>query len=247
MRIEIVLTVSESKRLIAKGVRELEIVKEAMKRGIVALAKGTTNTYVASEFLQEPVEPFSYSMGITLPRGAHPGRQVESRPDLVFVNGELTQEMSAIEATHQMGPGDVFIKGANALNYEKGVAGLLVGDPTGGTIGKSIGYVVGRKAHLVVPVGLEKCIPFDILDLHRQIVNRWTEDSKASALWPVFGTIVTEIEALQQLADVHVVQVGAGGVAGAEGSVRLQIDGDKDEIERVEALLEGIWGEPAFC
>lgn len=244
---QFVLTVSESKRLIAKGVKELEMVKEAMKHGIVALAKGTTNTYIASEFLGEPVAPFSYNTGITLPRGAHPGTQVESRPDLVYVDGKLTQEMTAIEATQRMKPGDVFIKGANALNYQEGVAGLLVGDPTGGTIGKSIGYVIGRKAHLVIPVGLEKCIPFDILTLHRRIVTRWTQDSEGSALWPVFGTIVTEIEAIRQFADVDVVQVAAGGIAGAEGSVRLQFDGQKDQIQRVEALLEGIWGEPAFC
>ena len=247
MRIEVVLTVSESKRLIAKGVRQLDIVQKALKQGIVAIAKGTTNTYVASEFLQQPVEPFSYNTGLTLPRNAKVPTGVQSRPDLVYVKGVLTQEMSAIEATHEMKPGDVFMKGANALNYEAGVAGILVGDPTGGTIGKSIGHVVGRKAHLVIPVGLEKCVPFDILELHRDIVRSWSPDSKGSALWPVFGTIVTEIEALQQFAEVDIVQVGAGGIAGAEGSVRLQIEGKKDQIDRIEKLVDGIWGEPAFC
>ena len=247
MRAEIVLTVAESKRLIARGVKELDIVQNALKHGIVAIAKGTTNTYVASEFLGERVEPFSYTTGVTLPRKAKAEKRAETRPDLVYVNGVLSQEMSAIEATAKMRPGDVFMKGANALNYEAGIAGILVGDPTGGTIAKSIGHVVGRKAHLLIPVGLEKCVPFDILELHRRIVRSWSEDSNGSALWPVTGIIVTEIEALKQFADVDVVQVGAGGVAGAEGSVRLQIEGKKDQIDRIEEVLEGVWGEPAFC
>ena len=132
------------------------------------------------------------------------------------------------------------------MNYKEGVAGILIGAAKGGTIGATIGSVIAQKAHLVIPVGLEKCIGFDITEMHLDMVRNWTEDSKGAALWPVVGTIVTEIEALQQLADVRAVQVGAGGIAGAEGSVRLQVEGAQDQIERIQVLLEETYGEPPF-
>lgn len=46
MKRQFVLTVSESKRLIAKGVAALPEVKRAMEEGMVVVATGTTNAYV---------------------------------------------------------------------------------------------------------------------------------------------------------------------------------------------------------
>jgi len=247
MRIETVLTVAESKRLIAKGVRQLEMVQRAMENGMVAIAKGTTGTYIAEEFTGERIEPFAYTTGLTLPKVMDPAVnvKVQKRGDVVFRDGKRV-DLSVNDAVKQMGPGDVFIKGANALNYEKKVAGILIGHPLGGTIGNAIGPAISRKVHLVIAVGLEKCIPFDILELSRQIPARFDEASRCTSLMPVTGLIVTEIEALKALADVEVVQVGAGGVGGAEGAVWLQIEGDRREIEKVEKILEAIHGERAF-
>ena len=44
-----VLTVAESKRLIAKAVAQMPIVKNALANGMVIIIKGTTNRYVAEE------------------------------------------------------------------------------------------------------------------------------------------------------------------------------------------------------
>ena len=52
----VVLTVSESKRLIAKGVANLDIVKKALERGMIAIAKGTTNGYVVEELLNKRID-----------------------------------------------------------------------------------------------------------------------------------------------------------------------------------------------
>jgi len=248
VRIEAVLTVSESKRLIAKGIKGLEIVKKAMVDGMVTVAMGTTTTYVAEELVGQRIPKFSYTTGLTLPtvRRRRIDLDVPKRPGIVFRKGRLVEGLSIDESVKEMGAGDVFIKGANALNYREKVAGILIGHPTGGTIGKAIGTLIARKAHLVIPVGLEKCIPFDILELSRQIPLTQTEGSKFTSLFPVTGVIVTEIEALETLADVRAVQVAAGGVAGAEGSVRLQIEGESGEIEKIEGILEGIYGEEEF-
>ncbi|HDN67541.1 MAG TPA: hypothetical protein ENF86_01135, partial [Firmicutes bacterium] len=67
MKIETVLTVAESKRLIAKGVKELEVVKRALRDGMVTVAMGTTNTYVAEELSGQRIAKFSYTTGLTLP------------------------------------------------------------------------------------------------------------------------------------------------------------------------------------
>ncbi|MCD6336100.1 MAG: hypothetical protein J7M27_12375 [Candidatus Latescibacteria bacterium] len=248
MTIEVVLTVAESKRLIAKGVKELDVVRRAMAHGIVAVSKGTTETYVAEELLGEKIEPFAYTLGVTTPKGWKRGsdKPVEKRADLVFRNGKPVEGLSVIEAARRMSAGDVFLKGANALNYQEEVAGILVGDPMGGTIGGAIGPVVARKAHLVIPIGLEKCIPFDIVALSRDIPTSWEEGSKGASLMPVTGLIVTEIEALEILADVEVAQIAAGGIGGAEGSVRLLIEGTPDQVAKAESILSGIYGERAF-
>lgn len=55
-------------------------------------------------------------------------------------------------------PGDVILKGVNALNLPKGQTGIYIGDLHGGTIGASIQTVVGRRVRLILPVRLEKCL-----------------------------------------------------------------------------------------
>ena len=68
-------------------------------------------------------------------------------------------------------------------------------------------------------------------------------------MMPVSGTIVTEIEALEILAGVKALQVAAGGVAGAEGSVWLLMEGEKSQIENALKIIEecrNIEAEAAF-
>ncbi len=63
----------------------------------------------------------------------------------------------------------------------------------------------------------------------------------------VTGTIVTEIEALKILCDADAVLYAAGGIAGAEGSVRLLLEGDKNKLETALKLVnEEVQSEPAF-
>ena len=62
----------------------------------------------------------------------------------------------------------------------------------------------------------------------------------------ITGTIITEIEALGILTGVDAYLYAAGGVAGAEGAVRLLLDGTEDEIEEAFKLVEGIQGEPRY-
>jgi hypothetical protein len=224
MLCEIVLTVSESKRLIAKGVAAMPAVRDALADGVVAVATGSTNAYVVEELTGKPIEKNAYMTGATLPAGiGRKGLLSRKVPDVVLRKGEPVEGAQATEIVGEMGPGDVFIKGANAVHYQTGKAGILIGHPTGGTIGATIGAIVSRRIALVVPVGLEKCVAE-----------------------PIDAQIITEIEALKLLTGADAMQSAAGGLAGAEGAVRLVARGTAEEIGRVTELADAVHGEPPF-
>ena len=163
---EIVLTVSEGKRLIAKAVPEVPVVKNALEHGTVIICKGTTNTYVAEEILGERIPHGAYVYGRTYPaEGGKRLERAESIGEIVLVKGKRQADLSLAAAVEQLEPGDVVMKGANALDYERQTAGVFTGPPAGGTSGTIMPYVIARKAHLVIPVGLEKQVAGPVFDL----------------------------------------------------------------------------------
>jgi len=241
-----VLTVSESKRLIARALKRHPAVINALARGTVVVAKGTTNSYVYEELAGEAIHKPHYCTGTTKPsHGAEWAETKAEIPDLVLRNGERQHGVAATEAVADMGPGDVFIKGANALNYDLGQAGILIGHPTGGTVGATIGTVIARRIRLIIPVGLEKSIPGDLSALCYDLADVGA-NGKGPMLWPVDGEIFTEIEAVDVLSGARAAPIGAGGIAGAEGSIRLSIWGAPPEVDRAGAAIEDILGEPPF-
>jgi hypothetical protein len=241
-----VLTVAESKRLIARALKRHPAVLKALNQGIVAVAKGTTNSYVVEELTGEAIDKPDYCTGVTKPaRGAEDAETANKLPDLVLRRGERQEGLSAVDVVAEMGPEDVFVKGANAINYAKRQAGILIGNPVGGTIGAAIGTVVARRATLLIPVGLEKNIPGDIHDIYSDL-TAVGQNGSGPTLWPVDGEVFTEIEAVQLLSGARAGLIGAGGIAGAEGSVRLSVWGEPGQVARAEAAIEDILGEPPF-
>jgi hypothetical protein len=243
-----VLTVAEGKRLIAKAVAALPVVQKALKEGTVIVTTGTTNTYVAEELLGEKIEPGRFVTGVTYP--AKGGSKLKPKGDfvpvIVFRGGKWDKDMTLETALKVLKAGDVVIKGANMLDHDAGVAGVLIGHPTAGTIGQVMPYVVARKAHLVIPVGLEKECPGS----GRDIADRMREPVKTLGRMPsmflVTGTIVTELEALSTLCGVEAFQVAAGGVGGAEGSRWILFRGTREQVTKTQEFLKGILGEPNF-
>ncbi len=251
MKAEVILTVSECKRLIARGVAGLDFIQGKKQRGIIVLTTGSTNAYIYEELTGQAIDKRAYLAGRVLPAKGAPNMKVTTLPDLVLVNGQPAPELGRFTALEQMKAGDVYIKGANALNYRQRVAGITIGHPTGGTIGGAIGSIIARKLHLLVPVGLEKEVPFDIQQLSDLISEGASDDpdeylGTIYPLWPVHGTIFTEIEALQTLCGVKAYPVAAGGIGGAEGGLRLLLVGDGEAVKRAVSLAESIQGEPAL-
>lgn len=244
---QVVLTVAESKRLIAKGVAQMPIVKAALKSGIVSIAKGTTNGYVAEEILGKPLDKMSYTLGMVYPVGYQGTKRSKTRiEEITLIDGKIEESMGVEEAAEELKPGDVFIKGGNALDYRNKVAGVMIGAPNGGTTGKAMKYVIARKAHLIVPIGLEKLVYYDIRKISLMMRENVPSLNRVPSLWPLEGHIVTEIEALKILANVDATLVGAGGIGGAEGAVRLLLRGQKADVGKALKIVGDIQGEPEF-
>ena len=250
MLAEVVLTTSESKRLIGKAVASMEVVKKAVRSGLIIIIKGTTNSYVAEEILGEHIEKEKYGIGIVVPGMLSVILPEESIPPIIIEKGKVRKDLSIEEAFKMLNTGDVLIKGANALD-QNGITGIFLGrSPTseGGTIGLSLGTVVGRGINFIIPVSLEKLIPVPVREVVAQLNDK--EVSLAMGLtvnmMPTMGTVVTEIEAFKILAGVEALNIGGGGVGGAEGARVFLLKGDEEAVTKAFNLVQSIKGEPPF-
>ncbi|VVB88877.1 Uncharacterised protein [uncultured archaeon] len=228
-QIQITLTPEESKRIIAMGVKKLPIVQKALKKGIILITLGTTNAYVAEELTGKKIDHFRYGAGYI--DGTTTVVPMEKRlPTIALRDG--MQVDGAENIIKEMGAGDVIIKGANALDPD-GIAGVMMANPVGGTTGTVLGAVMARGINLVIPVGLEKSIPYSVMEISKRVgIGRC---SKATGLpvgvMPLAGTVVTEVAALTLLGAEDVFPIGAGGINGGEGSITLCVIGNNvDEI-----------------
>ncbi|MBN1810120.1 MAG: hypothetical protein JW909_13725 [Planctomycetes bacterium] len=249
MQTQVVLTVAESKRLIARGLAVYEPLLRAKEDGILAIAKGTTNAYIVEEVLGVEIEKTGYVTGNTKPSTVDRAvaAQIGNRlPDVVIRKGEVLEGASITDVIGEMKQGDVILKGANAINYQEGVAALLIGHPTGGTIGAYIGTAVSKRINVITPCGLEKEVPVDLLAAADLVGDPAEQHRSSPALWAFPASLFTEIEAFDELAGVDAVPIAAGGIAGAEGSCRFLLYGDEEAVDRVLAVVEELAGEPPF-
>lgn len=246
-KIWVSLTVAESKRLIARGLTAYPPIIEKMKNGVVVVTKGTTNTYVAEEMLEQELHSGDFVYGHILPaKGEKKVNRADVIPELVFYKGKSV-DMPFTDALQQMNEGDIVLKGGNILNYEKGQAGVCIGHPTAGTIGKVMPAVEERNLRLIIPIGLEKCTSQDIDAL--QALTKIEKESigkGAPWVWSLKGELFTEIEAIKQMADVEVVHLASGGIGGAEGAVSLMIFGGAAEVAKAQTFVESVQGESPY-
>ena len=247
---QVILTVAEGKRLIAKAVAQMPVVKKALQEGTIIVARGTTNTYVAEELTGQKIRHGAYVIGWTGP--ARGGKTLDSSgriDDIVLVNGVVQEGLTMDDALKTLKTGDVVIKGANALDPGRKVAGVLIGggpNSTSGTTGKALSTVVSRKAHLIIPIGLEKQVGGDVIEIANRMREPLESLNEIPSMYLLNGHIVTEIEALELLTGVSVFQAAAGGIAGAEGAIRLICRGAREQVSLAIQLVEGIQGEPPF-
>ncbi|MCS7131896.1 MAG: hypothetical protein NZ934_04130 [Hadesarchaea archaeon] len=242
-QIQVTLTPAESKRLIAKAVAKLEEVQRALREGIIVISVGSTTAYVAEELLGRRVERERFLAGVVLPKGTCVVPPKMRLREMVIRRGEVI-DARADDVLPEMGPGDVFIKGANALDAS-GVAGVFLADPRGGTVGRSLGAVMSKGINLIIPVGLEKFIPGSLVRLAAiaGIERASFATGVPLGLMPLAGRVVTELEAIRILTGAEAMALGKGGLSGAEGSVTLLVLGSSEQLGNLRALVNSIKGE----
>ncbi len=248
------LTPSAGKRLIAKALANYPAIQTALKSGTVVIIAGTTNGYVAEEILKDIGQADGFSRrrflrGIILPpchKTTESGRLPDESGfpgDVIIVKGVWQKGKTIFDAVDDLKEGDVILKGANALDLARRQAAILIGHPKGGTTSAILQAVIGRRVRLMLPVGLEKRVPGDLMELAAKLN---APGASGHRLLPVPGEVFTEIDAIKLLTGAEAEIVAAGGVGGAEGCVWLAISGNEEQEVAAEKLLKAVASEPWF-
>ncbi len=238
------LTSSESKRLIGKAVAALPEVQKAKENGYLVVARGSTNAFVIEEITNKKMDKERYIAGQII-KGVLCvlGPDQRSKP-VIFHKGEV-EALEPGAVMEKLVPGDILIKGANAVD-PFGNVGVLMAGPGGGTMGQFYMALKAQGVATIYPVGLEKLIPSveDAALFGGKLMLGRTIGCRVGMACVADGRIVTEIEAIDSLFGLKAVPYASGGWGGAEGSVTLIVDGKEGEVNRCLDLIEGIKGEP---
>lgn len=251
MKAVVTLTPSESKRLIAIAVAEMEPVRRAWEEAYVLLADGTTNAFIAQELLGDrSIEAGGSTIGqsisgllcVNIPKN----RKAHSS---VFYKGKAVRNRSFAEALADYHRHTVVIKGANAIDPD-GNVGIITTGFDGGTIPRIIGPVTSKGITFITPVGLEKLVP-SVTGAASAFNGAQNIDITMGAAGGMFvltnTVVVTEIEAADILFGIRGTLVAAGGIGGNEGAVTIVYEGEDAAVETFVSFLEKkVKGEPAI-
>ena len=243
---QVVLTPSESRRLLAKATVALPEVQNACKNGIIIIGRGITNAYVTEELFGIKIEPkANQTVGLVCHGITDSNAEPPPCTWHVIRQGKVVENADSNVEILDFRPDDVFIKGANAIDCE-GNAGVCSSSTKGGTIGMAWPIITPRDAHLIIPVSLEKMVPSVMEAARHSGIYRF----KYSTGLPVkviplpLAKVVTEIQAFAILSGVSACHLASGGVGGSEGAVVLALEGDEDRVSRAFELVKSIKGEP---
>ena len=249
MQAEIVLTPTESKKLIAAAVLQLPEVRDALAKGIVTIHPSSSTIFMY-EALTGRLPEGIWVHGITVPKGlcisktallkrfssapvVHDPRN--NRSTWFFKKGRLQEQITLGEILDQMTETDVYIKGPNAVDPQ-GNVGVLYANPAGGggTIGRVIAARRRQHFHLLLPVGLEKLIPVSIAAAIKKAGFKKVNAAMGlpCGLIRVPGRKIDEVDALAILSGAEATPIAAGGLAGAEGAIVLAVQGTDEQVQK---------------
>jgi len=245
---QVSLTPAEGKRLIAKAIAHMAVVKDARENGTIIVTTGTTDAYVLEELLGKPIkEKGLFTAGVVTAEGLEI-TEAKLRGDSQIIQKGKSRSVKTpeiIETLKGMGPGDIFIKGANAID-PFGAAGILLGGEGGGTIGAAWGYLTANGVITIIPAGLEKLVPINIHDAVNRMGQKKIDVSLdvKCGMMVISGFIITEMEAFKELFGVDVLPIGGGGIDGAEGAKHFLLDGDEEYVKEAVEAVKAVKGEP---
>ena len=233
------LTVQSGKRLIAKGILKNADVKNAIENHRLVVIAGTTNAYIMEE-ISNGFDSASFRRGVTVAPGTKISAPAQVLDCVVTKDGiDQSRDIFAIAPT--LGPGDVILKGANAVNLSDNKAGVLIASEIAGTIGACVPHVIGRRVKMILPVGVEKRVTLPI-DQLADMANE--PDGTGPRLYAAPGKAYTEIDAFNDLCGVEAHVLASGGVMGAEGATYFLCQGTDEQLEKCSELCRSIMNEP---
>ena len=241
-----VLNPAQSRRLVAKGAIATPLFQRAYKEGLIVIARGITNAYLSEELFEISIaNKANQTIGL-IGQGA---TNIALAPPPcewhVIDKGQVLEGADSNEEMKRLKKDDIVIKGANAID-PSGLTGTYASSLKCGTMGAAWPLVTPRGAHFLVPVGLEKLIPCVMTAAAHSGVYHFTKSTGLPAkIVPLpESKAVTEIESLALLCGVRAACIGAGGVAGSEGSVHLALEGDEDKVAAAFELVKSLKDEP---
>ncbi len=238
------LTPAEAKRLIGKAVAALPEVLEAKKKGYLVVSRGTTNAFILEELLGEKFEKERYVAGQVI-KGVLCvlAQNLRAKP-VIFYRGEVLNEEPGT-VIDKLAPGDILLKGANAID-PYGNVGVVMAGETGGTMGQFYMALKAKGVQTIYPVGLEKLIP-SVTEAAR-LGGTMKLDKSIGAVAGMAcvsdGRVFTEIEAIESLFGIEATPFASGGWGGAEGSVTFIVEGEDVAVGDCLQLINSLKGEP---
>lgn len=253
MLAQVVLTPTESKKLIAKAVSRLDVVRQAATDGMVVIHPSSSTYFIFEELTGAKPKTNYWVCGVVTPRGmcvemamalgGHSPQSAEYDPGKLgglwaIKKGKVITENTTAGLMEQMTAIDVYIKGVNALDAQ-GNVGILCGER--GAIGIILSAWKKKKFTLVFPVGLEKLIPVSIRQAAMEAKQAKYEYGMGlpAGLFPCpGGKTITEIEAVKILSGAIAVPIASGGLGGAEGATTLIIKGTNKQVREAIEFIE---------
>lgn len=243
IRLQLSMTVTEGKMIIAKGICSLKEVRRAYKKGCIVLKGGTTVSAVAEELCGVSLK----ISGRITPRGAKTAMNKKeiAAPHSIIVERGVLHALDGRweECMKKLTPDDIIITGANAIDAH-GNAALMAGQYIGGGPGRFLNSAWIDGIPVIIAAGVGKFVPWNLRDIivyaGRKKVDR--AYGMAVGLFPVIGRIFTEVDAVCSLASVNCQVIGKGGIQGAEEGTTLIVEGPVKEVEKVEDIYIQIRG-----
>jgi hypothetical protein len=253
MLAQVVLTPTESKKLIAKAVTKLDVVRQAATEGMVVIHPSSSTYFIFKELIGAKPKTNYWVCGVVTPRGMcvemamtlgdrsprtekfDPGKL---RGLWAIKKGKVLAESTTAELMEQMTAKDVYIKGVNALDSQ-GNVGILVGERGG--LGVVLSAWKKKRFTLIFPAGLEKLIPIPVRQAAmeaKQTKYEYGMGLPAGLFACPEGRSITEIDAVKILSGAVVVPIASGGLGGAEGATTLIIKGNNKQVRDVIEIIE---------
>jgi len=240
------LTPAAGKKLIGKAVAGLPEVEQAFRGGRLLVANGTTTSYIIEALTGKAIERFEYCVGVVT-QGRWTENPASDHTLFYWEKGKVRSLpfKDFLDTLRTFERDDVFIKGANAVD-PFGFAGGLQTNPNGGSWADAFGVATARGLHTIVPVGLEKLIPSVVEAAEKlgQLRVDYFIGNPAGLIPLTSFKVVTEIQALQQLAGVCATCVAGGGFGGSEGARGFVVEGTEEQVRKALILALEVGGEP---